>query len=138
MKGHVHIGATTGKAANYFNGPTVHSMFGISQNDFNEGSMPLNVSSKKCAGNKLIYEDVDLFIIDEVGMMPSHVLGFISEIMTLSFNSNKLKKHTKEVFGGKRVIFAGGLAQLSPVDGQSFYTSGTNTASVRQRISDQV
>lgn len=85
MKGRVQIGATTGKAASQFNGPTVHGMFGISHNDFNDASMHLDANSKKCRDNSIEYEDIELFIIDEIGMLPSHVLAFIDEVMSLVF-----------------------------------------------------
>jgi hypothetical protein len=45
MKGRVQIGATTGKAASYSNGSTVHGMFGISQQDFSDASIRLRARS---------------------------------------------------------------------------------------------
>jgi DNA replication protein DnaC len=122
MKGRVQIGATTGKAASFFHGPTVHGMFGISLTDFSDSSAHIDASSKKCIENSTAYEDIDLFILDEVGMLPSHILGLLDEIMTLSFNPNKDRRHKViPPFGGKRIIFVGDLAQLPPVDGQPFY-----------------
>lgn len=135
MKGRVQIGATTGKAASYFNGPTVHGMFGISLQDFSEGSVRLDAGSKKCRENAMMYEDVELFIIDECGMMPANMLGLLDEIMTLSFNPER-KKTKGEVppFGGKRMLFVGDQAQLPPVEGDPFYITSKSLSSQRSSL----
>jgi hypothetical protein len=55
-------------------------------------------------------------------MIPSHVLGFIDEVMTKSFNEGRKKTHgVVPPFGGRRVIFAGDMQQLPPVDGEALY-----------------
>ena len=118
----VQIGATTGKAASYFNGPTVHGMFGLSQNDFSEASAHLDPYDKKCQDNRVAYQDVELFIVDEVGMLPAHLLGYLEEVMCKTFNPKNNKINGKiPPFGGKRVIFVGDMAQLPPVEGDPLY-----------------
>ena len=118
----VQIGATTGKAASYFNGPTVHGMFGLSQNDFSEASAHLDPYNKKCQDNRVAYQDVELFIVDEVGMLPAHLLGYLEEVMCKTFNPKNNKINGKiPPFGGKRVIFVGDMAQLPPVEGDPLY-----------------
>ena len=43
-----------------------------------------------------MYKNTEVFIIDEVNMLPAHVLGFVEELMTKSFNP-KLKKHNNHL-----------------------------------------
>lgn len=43
----VQAGACTGRAASNFNGPTVHTMFGWTQKDFQEASIATSISEKK-------------------------------------------------------------------------------------------
>jgi hypothetical protein len=120
--GKVQIGATTGKAASYFHGPTVHGMFGLSHLDFTEARAHLDPSDTKCKDNRIAYEGVELFIIDEASMLPSHMLGFLEEVMTTSFNPDRRKRAGLiPPFGGRRVIFVGDMAQLPPVEGEAFY-----------------
>jgi hypothetical protein len=73
---------------------------------------------------------VELFIIDEAGMLPAHLLGYLDEVMCKSFNpANKKKAGSLPPFGGKRIIFVGDMAQLPPVEGDPFYRVNRKGAS---------
>lgn len=124
MRGRVQVCASTGKAASYFNGPTLHAMLGLSQKDISEASMPLHPNNRKCEDNRRIYANIDLFIVDEVSMVPAYMLGFVEFVMRMSFDPTK-------TFGGKRVIFVGDPAQLPPVDGEPFYLDRSSVVSRR-------
>ena len=80
-----------------------------------------------------MYENTHVFIIDEVNMLPAHVLGFVKELRTKSFNP-KLKTHNNHLkpFGGKRVTFVSDPAQLPPVDGKLFYIASNVTFSTKR------
>jgi hypothetical protein len=68
-------------------------------------------------------------------MLSSYVLGFIDEIMTLSFNAKRIKQNgVLPPFRGKKVIFVDDLAQLPPVDGEPFYRQRSTVASSKQRL----
>ena len=117
----VQIGATTGKAASYFNRPTVYVMFGMFQKDFSAASAHLDSYDKKCKDNRVVYQDVELFIIDEAGMLPAHLLRYL-EVMCKTFNPKNTKINGKiSLFGGKSVIFAGDMTQLPPMEGDPLY-----------------
>lgn len=114
----------TGKAASYSSGPMVHGMFGLSQFNLNSTYFCLDATTKKCLDNRTAHEDIERILTDETRMLPSYLLGLVDEIMTLSFNSNRIiNRKTKKVppFGGKRIIFVGDMAQLPPVNGAPFY-----------------
>ena len=136
LKGRVQACASTGIAARNVNVPTLHGMLGLSMTDCSNSEMRIDVSSNKCRDNAIMYENTEVFIIDEVNMLPAHVLGFVEELMTKSFNPKlkTLKNHLKP-FGGKRVIFVGDLAQLPLVDGKPFYIA-SNVTSLTKRHND--
>ena len=133
LKGRVQACASTGIAARNLNAPTLHGMLGLSMTDCSNSEMRIDTSSNKCRDNAIMYENTEVFIIDEVNMLPAHVLGFVEELMTKSFNP-KLKKHSDYLlpFGGKRVILVGDPAQLPPVDGKPFYIASNVTPSTRR------
>ena len=68
-------------------------------------------------------------------MISAHMLGFVEELFTKSFNP-KLKKQCGKLlsFGGKQAIFAGDAAKLLPVDGKPFYLSSTPTVTTKRFI----
>ena len=133
LKGRVQACASTGIAARNLNAPTLHGMLGLSMTDCNNSEMRIDTSSNKCRDNAIMYENTEVFIIDEVNMLPAHVLGFVEELMTKSFNP-KLKKYNNRLlpFGGKRVILVGDPAQLPPVDGKPFYIASNVTPSTKR------
>ena len=133
LKGRVQACASTGIAARNLNAPTLHGMLGLSMTDCSNGEMRIDTSSNKCRDNAIMYENTQVFIIDEVNMLSAHVLGFVEELMTKSFNP-KLKKHKNRLlpFGGKRVILVGDPAQLPPVDGKPFYIASNITPSTKR------
>lgn len=85
----------------------------------------------------MMYDNIDVFIIDEVNTVPAHVLGFVDELMTKCFNK-ELKKTKKRLlpFGGKHMVLVGDPAQLPPVEGKSFNLPSTFTSSKLLRQSD--
>jgi hypothetical protein len=122
LKGRVQACATTGIAARNLNAPTLHGMLGISQTDCDNSEMRIDAHSTKCQNNAVAYADIDVFVIDEVNMLPAHVLGFVNELMTKSFNPQYTEHNGKlQPFGGKRVILVGDPAQLPPVNGKPFF-----------------
>ena len=68
----------------------------------------------KWARLRVFYENVDVFVIDEVNAMSAAELGFLDEMMRNVFDPDgKVNKP----FGGKMMIFMGDAAQLKPVSG---------------------
>jgi hypothetical protein len=123
LKGRVQAGACTGKAASNFNGPTNHSMFGWSHDEFSGASTQVNPDSRKIQELRTFYEDVDVFIIDEVNAMSAASLALLHETMTAIFNPKHKLNSDKDLlpFGGKKMIFLGDPAQLRPVAGAAIY-----------------
>ena len=133
LKGRVQACASTGIAARNLNAPTLHGMLGISKTDCSNSELRIDSTSTKCKDNSIFYENIDVFIIDEVNMISAHMLGFVEELFTKSFNP-KLKKQCGKLlpFGGKRIIFVGDAAQLPPVDGKPFYLSSSLTVTTKR------
>jgi energy-coupling factor transporter ATP-binding protein EcfA2 len=123
LKGKVQAGACTGKAASNFNGPTNHSMFGWSHNDFSEATVRIGVDSRKILELRTFYENTETFIIDEVNAMSAAQLALLHETMTQVFNKDrKTNAAGHEIpFGGRQVIFLGDPGQLRPVVGPAIY-----------------
>jgi hypothetical protein len=132
LAGRVQACASTGIAAQNLNAPTLHGMLGLSQTDCSNSEMRIDENSTKCTQNAVMYEDIDVFIIDEVSMLPAHMLGFVEELMSKSFNPKRKLVNGKLLpFGGKRVILVGDPAQLPPINGTPFYLT---SASKRQAL----
>jgi hypothetical protein len=92
--GKVQAGAGTGKAASLFNGPTTHSMFGWSHNEFQEAKASAS-NNRKMGQLRTFYENTDVFIIDEVNAMSASSLALLDETMTQIFNPN-LKRYSQQ------------------------------------------
>ena len=107
----ISITATTGIAATQFNGGmTVHSLFGImptKSNEANTFSSVLDTVGKNTAKAKFL-KSLDLIVIDEISMLTPRVTRDISYCLQQICDS-------KEVFGGKKILFVGDLLQLPPV-----------------------
>jgi hypothetical protein len=134
----VQAGAGTGKAASIFNGPTTHSMFGWSHNEFQEVQASAS-NNRKMGQLRTFYENTDVFIVDEVNAMFASSLALLDETMTQIFNPN-LRKYSHKLlpFGGKKLIFLGDPAQLRPVSGAAIYDdrsilASTNKPSTKSR-----
>ena len=110
LNGRVQAAAGTGKAASNFNAPTIHGML-----SWNIGEQ---VSKKSLQDMKLFYADTDTFIIDEVNALSASTLAKIDETMNEIFEPNK-NQSVRPRFGGKKMIFIGDMAQISPVGGSS-------------------
>ena len=133
LKGRVQACASTGIAARNLNAPTLHGMLGLSMTDCSNSEMRIDTCCNKCRDNAIMYENTEVFIIDEVNMLPAHVLGFVEELMTKSFNPQLKKQNNRLLpFGGKRVILVGDPAQLPPVDGKPFYIASNVTPSTKR------
>jgi hypothetical protein len=128
----VQAGAGTGKAASLFNGPTTHSMFGWSHNEFQEAKASAS-HNRKMGQFRTFYENTHLFIIDELNAMSASSLALLDDTMTQIFNPN-LKRYKQQLlpFGGKKMIFLGDPAQLRPVSGAAIYDDRSVTASINQ------
>ena len=125
LKDRVQAGACTGKAASNFNGPTIHSMFGWSHDEFYSAEIDISQTSKNNKIEKLrsFYEHIDVFVIDEVAAMPAASLAMLHETMTSIFNPQFKKNKEGDLlpFGGKKMIFLGDPAQLRPVADAAIY-----------------
>ena len=123
--GRVQAAAVTGKAASLLGAPTVHGMFSWGTYDRSQGGDVPVMSSRKLSELRCFYENVDVFVIDEVNAMSASMLAQMHETMTQVFNP-KLKKVGGNVlpFGGKKVVFLGDPVQLKPVMGEPIYGGG--------------
>ena len=95
----VQIAASANKAATAFYEPTVHSMLGLS---FQNSNKDVKASDSKCVSNAILYENTDLFIIDEISMVSVQLLGLIDDVMSKFFNPSgknvaREKNHLLEV-----------------------------------------
>lgn len=92
--------APTGIAALNVDGETVHSFFKIKPRPFTPDQ------GRKIAKDR--FASFDTIIIDEISMVRSDIMQYVA---------NSLKRTDKEerLFGGKKIIAVGDLAQLPPV-----------------------
>jgi len=123
--GRVQAAAVTGKATSLLGAPTVHGMFSWGTYERSQGGDVPTVSSRKLSGLRCFYENVDVFVIDEVNAMSASMLAQMHETMTQVFNP-KLKKIGRNVlpFGRKKIVFLGDPVQLKPVMGEPIYGGG--------------
>ena len=124
--GRVQAAAITGKAVSLFGAPTVHGMFRWSHYDKSLYGVPPPTSVKKITELQTFYENIDVFVIDEVNAMSAAMLAQLDQTMTKIFNT-KLKRIDRTLlpFGGVKVIFLGDPAQLCPVIGEPIYAGDT-------------
>ena len=124
--GRVQAAAITGKAASLFGAPTVHGMFRWSHYDKSLYGEPPPTSAKKITELQTFYENIDVFVIDEVNAMSAAMLAQLDQTMTKIFNP-KLQRTdgTLLPFGGVKVVFLGDPAQLCPVVGEPIYAGDT-------------
>jgi ATP-dependent exoDNAse (exonuclease V) alpha subunit len=105
-KRRVAVTATTGIAATYLNGVTVHSWAGIGIKDQLNSEEMLRLSSNKRLVNRYKYTDV--LVIDEVSMLDPRRLGLIDKLA-------KQIRYSDKPIGGIQLILVGDLFQLPPV-----------------------
>lgn len=98
--------ASTGAAAVLIGGRTFHSFFGLG---ILEGGKERTVS-KAIKNGKLLkrLRECSEIVIDEVSMLPGHVLEVAEEIA-------RMARESDEPWGGIRVVAVGDFAQLPPV-----------------------
>ena len=79
------------------------------------------MSSRKVSELRSFYENVHVFVIDEVNAMSASMLAEMHETMTVLFNPKRKKMAGNEFpFGGK-MVFLGDPLQLKPVMGELIY-----------------
>ena len=103
--------APTGVAAENVGGETIHSKLKITGNVYNLQTLSLYDEHSKSELKKMEY-----IIIDEISMVSSQLLTFISKVFC------KLHNNLNE-FGGIPVLVVGDLAQLPPVKGDPVFYS---------------
>lgn len=117
----IGITAATGLAALNIGGKTIHSFLGIGLAKV----PPEIVANKTKFKNKPLYNQLtklDILIIDEISMIDSALLKYISEYLSLI-------KECPKMFGGVQVIACGDFCQLPPIGNQYCFTSTTWTDS---------
>lgn len=106
----IGVTASTGLSAFLINGRTIHSFLGIGL-----GKRPVKDTANLVRyKNKVVLAKVlklDMLIIDEVSMLDSALLDYISAFLVEIRGVDK-------PFGGVQVILCGDFCQLPPVDGQ--------------------
>jgi len=121
--------ASTGRAASIFNGPTVHSAMQWSL----RGSSLTNPN--KIAEMQVFYENVDVFLVDEVNALSAECFAMMHDTMSLVFNPENKRNSDGDIlpFGGKKMIFLGDPAQLKPVLGAPITDENVETSGIRKR-----
>lgn len=113
----IGITAATGLAALNIGGKTVHSFLGIGL-----AKIPVEIVANKTKfKNKPLYNQLsklDILIIDEISMIDSDLLTYISEYLSII-------KDDPRVFGGVQVIACGDFCQLPPIGNQYCFTCCT-------------
>ncbi len=105
----VLLGAPTGTASRNIHGRTLHSLFALPVDLFEQMEFsPL--SPKKLHELRRAYANVQYLIIDEVSMVSAEMLTMIHQRLCQIFNND-------QYFGGLSVILLGDFFQLRPVHG---------------------
>jgi hypothetical protein len=114
----VQAGADSDLAASKYIGPTVYSMFGWSHNN----KLEMNRNPQSLAKLRLLYHDVECFVLDEANALAAHELAMIDIVMEeLICHRDSHDKISYEPFGGKTVVFLSDAAQLKPIYGSPIY-----------------
>ena len=103
---HTIMLAPTGLSAVNIGGQTIHKFLGIRTSLFSPVEVARNIKNNKSFNN--IIHNTDLIIIDEVSMCTPIILDALDEVLRTITGKPC-------VFGGKKVLFCGDLAQLPPV-----------------------
>jgi ATP-dependent DNA helicase PIF1 len=99
----VAVLAPTGVAALNVHGQTIHSFFGF------KPGITLEKVSRRRAGARNIYRQLDMIIIDEVSMVRADLLDCVDRFLRLN------GPNAGAPFGGVQMVFIGDLYQLPPV-----------------------
>jgi len=94
--------APTGVAALNIGGQTIHSFFRFPH-------QPIDIDSIQKVKNRVLYEKLDVLIIDEISMVRADMLDSIDMFLRKNAKDDKLP------FGGVQVVLIGDLHQLPPV-----------------------
>lgn len=104
------ITASTGLSAFLIGGRTIHSFLGIGL-----GKKPVDLTAQQVKHkNKPVYTKLltlDILVIDEISMIDSELLDYISEFL-------KIVRNSELPFGGVQVVLCGDFCQLPPVEGK--------------------
>lgn len=103
--GNCAVIAPTAVAASNVHGDTIHSFFGLPPRLIDPGE-----SHPTTAKVRLVLENIECLIVDEVSMVLPNIVDTIDNIL----RSTRRSKHP---FGGVPIIFVGDLLQLPPVVG---------------------
>jgi len=101
-------------------------MFGWSHNQYSQAVVAANQQTK-LARLKLVYENVDIFVIDEVNAMSAAELVLLDEMMRKIFDPDGNVKDDNgfvRPFRGKTMVFLRDAAQLRPVCRAAVYDKG--------------
>lgn len=101
------ITASTGIAATHIGGVTIHSWSGIGINEALTDDQIEAIADQRWIRNKV--GSAKVLIIDEVSMLPAHVLDLVDRVC------RKAKLEKDLPFGGMQVILVGDFFQLPPV-----------------------
>ena len=115
------VTAITGERSRMLGGDHLHSMFGFSGRS---GSRSIaNISAANCLASlasnapQLAYlKTIDVLCIEEIGLVPGHILNVIDYVLRTIRNSSK-------PYGGILILASGDHKQLTPVEGQTVWTS---------------
>jgi uncharacterized protein YkvS len=94
--------APTGVAALNVGGQTIHSFFHFPPK-------PVDLDSIQQVKNRILYEKMDVLIVDEISMVRADMLDGIDRFLRKNARDEKLP------FGGVQVVLIGDLFQLPPV-----------------------
>lgn len=94
--------APTGIAALNCRGQTIHSLFSL------PGRMISASEIRASARNQMLFEKLELLVIDEASMMRADLVDIVDQCL-------KKWRRSTEPFGGVQVLFVGDLLQLPPV-----------------------
>jgi ATP-dependent DNA helicase PIF1 len=99
--------APTGVAAQNVDGLTFHSVFRIKPST--TCSADVHSLLERDREQVAVIRNTDTIIIDEVSMLSSHLLSWLSTTLCRLMDTNRL-------FGGKQIVLIGDLYQLPPVN----------------------
>lgn len=94
--------APTGVAALNARGSTIHSFFRFPPR-------PIDLESVEVVRNRILYEKLDLLVVDEVSMVRADLLDAMERFLRLN------AKDSSRPFGGVQVLLVGDPFQLAPV-----------------------
>lgn len=102
--------APTGVAALLSEGMTIHSLFGMYENE--DKKLVINLTANRMA----LLKESEVIFVDEVSMVHCEMFGLMSHTLM------KLMKSTQN-FGGKKIVLSGDILQLPPIAPGYFFHS---------------